>query len=712
MKSIYLGLAIHNHQPVDNFPEVFEEAYHDAYLPFAEALERHPDIRISLHYSGCLLDWLYENRPDFIKRINTLVHRGQVEMMTGGYYEPILPTIPDDDKLGQIKKLTSIVQKEFGYSPTGLWLAERVWEPQLPKVLTQAGVKWTIVDDNHFHVVGLNQDQLLGYYVTEDEGCPVKVFASSKNLRYSIPWHTVEEVIEYIRSLATDDGLRIVAMGDDGEKFGLWPGTFKHCWEDGWVEKLFKVLEDNSSWLKTIPLGEYARSNEPVGRVYLPTASYHEMQEWSMPASSSHEFHEKVKQLEQDERYDVTKFMHAGFWRYFLAKYPEINLMHKKMLHVHDKVHRANVEADQYFALDELWKGQCNCPYWHGVFGGVYLYHIRQGVYRHLIAAENAADAVLKKGQFWLEWHSSDFDSDTAEELLIEGDTQNLYFDPGDGGAIVEWDLRRPPHNLGAVMTRRPEAYHMDITEAIRCGKQDMQEVKTIHEIFKVKQGDIDKYLRYDKHQRYSLVDRFFTIGATLDDYINSTYDEIGDFVDKPYSCVVDTMEDDLLMHLKRDGSIRLEENPLPFRVEKDVAVKMSDVGMEVRYLLANTSDVPIECVFGSEWNLSLTEDSHNEHCYYSTSKPTQGKAKLGTIQDVTDVTSVYLNDPEMGFALSLKLGQPARLWRLPIRAVTNSEGGFEVTYQGSCVILGWTIKLNPQEKWEATLVWREQEER
>lgn len=707
MQSIYLGLAIHNHQPVDNFPEVFDKAYSDAYLPFVEALENHPRIRLSLHYSGCLLDWLLENKRDFIERVARLAKRGQVEIMTGGYYEPILPVIPDADSLGQIAKLTSAVRREFGQSPAGMWLAERVWEPQLPGTLARAGVEWTIVDDNHFHAVGLNPDQLLGYYVTEDEGLPMKVFASSKDLRYSIPWHKVEDVIEYVRSLATEDGRRVVAMGDDGEKFGLWPGTFKHSWEDGWVENFFTAIEENSSWLKTIPLGEYARFNEPLGRVYLPTASYHEMQEWSMPPASSHEFHEKVKRLEQDNRYDITRYMHAGFWRCFLAKYPEINHMHKKMLRVHGKVRRAIAETASDSALDELWKGQCNCPYWHGVFGGVYLYHIRQSVYRHLIAAENAADAALKKGQPWLEWTASDFDVDTTDELLIEGEMQNLYLDPDEGAAIVEWDLRRAEHNLGAVMTRRQEAYHLHITEAIRRSKPDENEVKTIHEIFKVKQDNIDQYLHYDKHRRHSLVDHIFPIGTTMEDYISSNYEEMGDFAGRPYSYTVDAVGNGLKLHLRRDGHISSGDKRLPFRVEKDVAVQMSQEGMKVRYVLTNTSDAPVEGVFASEWNLSLSEESHNQHCCCDTSKPMQERLRLEAIQDVADVKVLYLSDPQSGFSLSLEMSQPARLWRLPIQAVTNSEDGFELTYQGSCIILGWAIKLNPHEVWETTLGWQ-----
>jgi hypothetical protein len=54
-----LALAIHNHQPVGNFGWVFAEVYDRAYLPMLEALERHPGVRLSLHYTGPLLDGFF-----------------------------------------------------------------------------------------------------------------------------------------------------------------------------------------------------------------------------------------------------------------------------------------------------------------------------------------------------------------------------------------------------------------------------------------------------------------------------------------------------------------------------------------------------------------------------------------------------------------------------------------------------------------------------
>jgi len=316
MNSIHLGLLLHNHQPVGNFPWVFQQVYEDAYLPMITALERHPTIRLSLHYTGSLLDWLETAHPEFLKRVAALVQRNQVEMVSGGYYEPILPSIPDEDKTGQIRRLTERVHKDFGVKPDGMWLAERVWEPGLPRFLRDASIEWTILDDVHFKNVGLEDNDLYGYYATEDQSSVLKVYATSKALRYTIPWRPVAETIETLRSLATFDGKRILVMGDDGEKFGSWPETGPYCWgsdgRSGWVEAFFTALEQNSDWIHTIQLGEYARTNPALGRIYIPTSSYMEMTEWSLPAQKAYTFSKIYHQLEQNRQYEILQF---NAWR-------------------------------------------------------------------------------------------------------------------------------------------------------------------------------------------------------------------------------------------------------------------------------------------------------------------------------------------------------------------------------------------------------------
>ena len=274
-------------------------------------------------------------------------------MVSGGYYEPIFPSIPDSDRLAQIHRLSTWLAGRFDTNATGMWIAERVWEPDMPRLLHQAGITWTILDDVHFKNVGLDDSDLYGYYVTEDQGSTVKVFATSKAMRYTIPWRPAAETIATLHQLATSDGKRIVVMGDDGEKFGSWPGTRDYCWGEnasgGWIEEFFTLLEENRAWLHTTPPGEYARAYPALGRIYIPTSSYIEMTEWALPPRKSYSFGKLLHELEEAHRGDLLQFMRGGFWRNFLVRYSEVNNQHKKMLRVHDAVYLAG-------ATEEIWR--------------------------------------------------------------------------------------------------------------------------------------------------------------------------------------------------------------------------------------------------------------------------------------------------------------------------------------------------------------------
>ncbi len=79
----------------------------------------------------------------------------------------------------------------------------------------------------------------------------------------------------------------MVVFGDDGEKFGTWPETKKHVYENGWLARFFDALVANESWLKVTTLGEAVDNVPPVGKIYLPDSSYREMTEWALPCEQT-----------------------------------------------------------------------------------------------------------------------------------------------------------------------------------------------------------------------------------------------------------------------------------------------------------------------------------------------------------------------------------------------------------------------------------------
>ncbi|MCL4522952.1 MAG: DUF1925 domain-containing protein, partial [Acidobacteria bacterium] len=338
MSKLHLSFLIHSHQPAGNFEDVLERAYAHSYLPFLDLLSRHPAVRVGLHYSGSLLEWMEKNHPEFFEKLRVLVQRGQVELIGGGFYEPILISIPPGDRLEQIRRQSDYLENHFGRRPEGAWLAERVWEPQLPSTLALAGVGYTLVDDIHFLAAGFEPSQLHGYYMAEDLGASVKLIPGLKKLRYLVPFGTVEENIAFLRSFAAEHPGGLAAMGDDCEKFGVWPETWKHCYEDGWLERFFSALDANSDWLEVTTPGAYLAEHAALGRADLPTASYSEMMEWALPTRTRQRFHQV--QQEFSNRPDVAAFLRGSSWRSFFSKYSEANLLHKKMLHVSGKIRR------------------------------------------------------------------------------------------------------------------------------------------------------------------------------------------------------------------------------------------------------------------------------------------------------------------------------------------------------------------------------------
>lgn len=718
MKHIYLGLAIHNHQPLGNFTWVFEEAYQKAYLPMLQALERYPSVRLSMHNSGCLIDWLEENHPEFLHRLDGLVSRQQVEIIGGAYYEPILPAIPDVDKLGQIAKMSHFIEQKFGVRPTGLWLAERVWEPHLAKVLAEAGVEWTLIDDNAFRSLGLEDKDLLGYYLTEEQGYYVKVFPISKQLRYAIPWRDVEQVIDYLYSLACEDENRIAILGDDGEKFGVWPGTYEYCWQKGWVDRFFSALEANRQWLRTIKLGEYIGRFSPLGRMYLPCASYDEMLEWSLPAEKSWQYSNIKRHFEAEGRREVTQFMYSGFWRNFLVKYPEINRMHKKMLRVHRKVYQARSLSKGDCGLDDLWKAQCNCPYWHGIFGGIYLADMRAAAYRNLVRAENKADNIIHRHRSWLNrlfparngwlvWQETDFDGDGNSELLIDSVDFSVYISPEEGGSVFEWDIRGCNYNALCTLARRPEAYHKDLTKP--CPVEQPKErgsLLSIHDIVRIKDEESVRCLVYDKYPRSSLIDHFFALDTKLEDFANLTYRELGDFVSKPYKVSVDQKGNDITISLRRGGILQIEGRRLPFEVQKEIKMRAALKTLDISYRLKNLSDSLVKAVFGCEWNVNLLGGGHNEQAYYMVPGLMLKDGHLDSWDELIDIEKVVLGNRHLGIELELRMAPKANLWLFPVESVSNSEGGIERTYQASCLVVLLPLGLLPGDAAGVSLSW------
>jgi alpha-amylase len=684
MDKVHFLFGVHNHQPIGNFDFVFEKAYSRAYLPFLEAMERHPRLGWNLHATGILWEWLEQRHPDYVQRISEQVHQGRLEILTGGYYEPILPSLPDVDKAGQIQKLTRYIQRRFKVTPQGMWLAERVWEPSLPKTLHENGISYTLVDDTHFLSAGMTEEELAGPYLTEDQGVTLTLLPIRKALRYAIPFKEPGETLNALRRYVTPAAGRALVMIDDGEKFGLWPDTFDHVYKNGWLDRFLTVLESNSDWIICSRISDYLAQTAPHGRVYLPTVAYFEMGEWTLPSPAQQSFQELTKALPGERLEEAKRFVRGGFWRNFFTKYEESNNLHKKMLAVSKKVYRAiaesssaplRVSARAQKMLDALWAGQCNCAYWHGVFGGLYLPHLRQAIYRELMQAESLADKTLGAPELLVS--QNDFDDDGQREILVESNTQNVYFSPHSGGSMFEWDLRNQGINLLNVLTRRQEGYHKQLLEFQANGgaPYDGGGVRTIHERVRLKEPGLEKRLHVDWYRRANLLDHFFHPDTTLQHFYACQYGEQGDFVKNGYHVSLLPQ-----IRLSRLGSVWTGQQVNRILVEKTFSL-LDPLGWEVRYRIQNEEGAVVPLWFGSEMNFAF--------CLPEPPDPVEHMQQ----------TQWQHQDQGFGLTVQVQFDAPIDLWEFPLETVSLSEEGFERTYQGTVLLAHWRCTLEPGQE-------------
>ena len=537
MSGVRLILALHNHQPVGNFDGVFEAAYREAYLPFLDVLEDYPEIPFVLHTSGPLMEWLVERRPEYVARVRNMVAAGRVEILGGGFYEPIMTMIPRRDRVGQIKGYADYLNELFATKVRGMWVPERVWEQSMVSALAEAGVEYTVLDDFHFQRAGLEESDLFGYYLTEDEGRLVKVFPGSERLRYTVPFHAPHATYEYLRRVADRHPGATVVFADDGEKFGSWPETFDHVYTKGWLRHFCDMIVGNRDWLQATTFARAVDGTLPLGKVYLPDCSYREMTEWALSASKQAEFQHAAALLSEHPAAETLKpFLRAGGpWRNFKARYPESDEMYARMLGISQRLAEAesNPEADPDYlevARQELYRGQCNCPYWHGSFGGLYLPHLRNAIYRCLISAHNALDDAEGKTGPRVALDVADYNLDARQEVRLENDRIIAFVRPATGGQVYELDVRHALTNVLATLERRPEPYHAKIA-AVAAGEA----LKNPNERFVLKQKGLDRLLVYDRHPRKALVDHFYPADVALADLVSGRDVERGDFVQGAY---------------------------------------------------------------------------------------------------------------------------------------------------------------------------------
>ncbi|RLI31976.1 hypothetical protein DRO51_02825 [Candidatus Bathyarchaeota archaeon] len=680
---VCVPIVLHFHQPVGQIEKALENAYKKSYLPLTKMVLNHEKVKVSLHYSGYLLDWFKSKHPEYFEVVKKLIDEGRVEILTGAYYEPILPAIPDEDKIEQIKMHKEKVWEIFGVKSQGFWLPERVWEPHLPKILGKVGIKYVIVDDRHALSAGLTEEEAWNVYVTEEENYSLAVFFSNEKIEHLIPWSSPEETLKHLSKVYAPGIVRCVCILSDAEKFGEWffgeKATYDVCYLEGWLDRWFFLLEDKK-WISLLTPSEYLKNFGVSGLIYLPTESYTRMSIWALPTKTRIEFNlleDWCKTLDEEISKRVLRFLRGGFWRNYLAKYPESNNMHKKMLYVRSKILQAKrngMPKDELKnAWVELYKGQCNDVYWYGLFGGIYMAFLRHNIYRHLLTAESLAERYVKVSDKDLSLNILDFDGDWKPEIILENRYLNVYIKPSDGGSIFELDYKPSKINLLDVMSRRREPCHYDVE---KLG-------------YKVYTDNCSR--------RSAFRDYLLNSDIDFNAYKSNDYTPLNNSYNGCYNYHIP---------LKNKNTIKVSltysDKLHPTYITKTIQVSRKP-DVKVDYELTNLSLEESEFIFASEFPFTLVGHPSKQQIKLFTKDnnvlnfPLRGDI----VHENVWMIKAYNEQTKLSFFLSWN--KPSLIWIYDVEMVLTIGGKPHIEYQGTSLTILHKVKLNSKEPFKVS---------
>ena len=701
MNTVSLVLILHAHQPLGNFDSVIEENYRKSYMPFLDCFERHPGVAVTLHYSGVLLEWLERQHPEYLSRLARLREARRIEFLGGGFYEPVLISIPEPDRQAQIERMQEYLENRFGERPRGIWLTERVWEPMLPETLAAAGIAYTVLDDTHFLSAGLEPEQLYGHYGTESLGCWVKVIPGLQSLRYYLPWKPVPDALALLADVAEKHPRGLAAMGDDLEKFGGWPQTYHTVYEEGWLENFFSAVEANASWLQCPLASDYLQSHETQGRVYFPTVSYREMTEWTLPPAAAQTFEEALDRIPSLERGEaILRLLNAGCWRNFFAKYSESDLLHKQMLALSRRFQAVRSPAPSeswQIAYRDLLRSQCNDAYWHGVFGGLYAPHLRHALHSHLIRAVTALEHIERE----LPGHSCESGevegfAPEGEMLEMRSERVNFLVQASDGATVPAIHYKPAGVNLVNSLRRRPEAYHRKIRAAATASAGAFE---SIHARIEAKEQGLENFLFYDRYDCYAFRIYLFPENKSLADFTTLHLDEAAEWSAGRYTRET---SDGSSCRLTRRGSLQMGGASLSLSVQKEFQLLHEPYCDHLRCALTieNLAQRGRFCL-GVEVVLNLLA-GHAPDRHYNANG---WQETLDWQGELTLPGALTLRDEWLQLSADLSSNPaPARWWVAPIFTVSQSEEGFERVYQGSRILPVWDLNLAASGSWSGCL--------
>ncbi|MDR1230194.1 MAG: DUF1925 domain-containing protein [Spirochaetaceae bacterium] len=403
MLPVSVVLGSHCHVPEGLADAEYEAVYNERLKPFLSALYRYPGIPAVLHYSGSLFYWVERKRPEFFDLVRKLLRRKQIEILSGGFYEPAMHLLAPQDRTGQVEMLSTYIRKHFGKRATGAWIHGACWEQSVVTSLSSCAISYTFLPEDHFVAAGVQAADLGLPVYTENQGALVMVFPV-------LPLGLEKDGAGTMDagSLMTVENLLMLA-GERGRHgvYTVFPEQFQ-------VSSPFSSVQPNESDTgsgQDCAAGIQAFLESCV-------ASGSEIN-WTLPSRLYEEYSGEGKQSLQ------RLYFPCGGEKKFLTDCAEANTMYAKMVFTRDLVRQLRGDRERKTAaLHEVYKAQSCNLYISSARHNISDPELRKAAYRALLSAEKTVREITKTVN---SLYNFDFDFDGGTEEIFRNNNLCFY---------------------------------------------------------------------------------------------------------------------------------------------------------------------------------------------------------------------------------------------------------------------------------------------
>jgi len=219
---MYWSNFLHIYQPPTQTEAIVRKVTDESYRTLVRVLRKAPGGKITLNINAVLTEQLARyGLDDVIRGLRELAERGQIEFTGSAMYHPILPLIPKDEVIRQVKLNNDINQRYFGeiYRPTGFFPPEMCYSHEVAQTVAELGFRWIIVDELSFKgkIGSVKCDRL---YKVEGLG-DFLVFFKERPFSAGITYGTYPSAEPFLAALKGElEKHSYLLTGTDGEVYG------------------------------------------------------------------------------------------------------------------------------------------------------------------------------------------------------------------------------------------------------------------------------------------------------------------------------------------------------------------------------------------------------------------------------------------------------------------------------------------------------------